>query len=304
MRIRLQKGKQKELISLAKNGKSWRELTKIIEKNQHYLSFDMYNELRLLDEKDYKTLCETAKVNFDEYILEKLNDNWGRSKGGMNSRGVSIKQIRIPKRDERLAEFIGIVLGDGNITCYIRGKKVRVYQVNIAGDKRWDKDYHLIYIRRLCKELFDIESKEKLSKTQNARHLILSSKILVNFLLENGLKPGDKIRNQSTMPKWIWKKKKNLRACIRGLIDTDGSIHRMSNQDPNLLRISFKNHDATLLNDTREAFIKLGFHPSKIILGKNFCLSRQKEITKYLKEIGFSNNKHKNRFKMLTSLMV
>ena len=43
------------------------------------------------------------------------------------------KQISIPKKDEKLAEFIGMVLGDGNLNAYKKGKKVRTYMVRIAG---------------------------------------------------------------------------------------------------------------------------------------------------------------------------
>ena len=78
----------------------------------------------------------------------------------------------------------------------------------------------------------------------------------------------------------------------------------MSNKDPCLIRISFINYNSQLLEDTRGAFIKLGFHPSKIINKKRFYISRQMEIKKYLKEIGFSNKKHINRLKQIQSPMV
>ena len=75
----------------------------------------------------------------------------------------------------------------------------------------------------------------------------------------------------------------------------------MSNKDPNLLRINFTNYNLTLLEDTRKAFIMLDFHPSKIINNKQFFISRQGEIRKYLKEIGFSNKKHLDRIKVFNS---
>ena len=121
------------------------------------------------------------------------------------------------------------------------------------------------------------------------------SKELVELFFSFGINAGNKIVNQSTIPKWIFKNKMFLRACIRGLIDTDGCIHRMSKRDSQLLRINFKNYNRTLLEDTRRAFLILGFNPSKIINDNVFYLSRQSEIRKYLKEIGFSNKKHLDR---------
>ena len=116
-----------------------------------------------------------------------------------------------------------------------------------------------------------------------------------------GLKTGNKIKSQVTIPQWIIENKKFLQACLKGLIDTDGCIHHMSKRDHNLLRITFTNYNQKLLYDTRAAFIKLGFNPSKIIRSRDFYLSRQEEIRKYLKEIGFSNKKHIDRFSKLSA---
>jgi hypothetical protein len=46
------------------------------------------------------------------------------------------------------------------------------------------------------------------------------------------------------------------------------------------------------LIDIDGSFIKLGFHPSKIIRTRVFYLSRQGEILKYAREVGFKNPKH------------
>ena len=302
MRIKLRKGKQKELILLAKNKLSWGELSKLTDINKFYLMGDLKNENVLIKEEFYKKLCERTEKNFDKFILNKLEDNWGKSKGGLNSKGSTIR-IKIPEKDEKLAELTGAILGDGNINRYKKGKKIGVYQINITGHKDLDRIYHKGYLSKIFQELFEVKPIETLEKKSRGRHLIISSKQLVNFFIETGLKNGNKIKNQSTIPPWIWKKKSFIKSCIRGLIDTDGSIFRMSQKDFNLLRINFTNHNFTLLGDTRHAFIKLGFHPSKIINNRQFSISRQGEIKKYLKEIGFSNNKHKERLLSLVKTL-
>ena len=295
MRIRLKKGKQRKLINSAKENFSWEELAKLLSISKDYLRLDLREEKRLLPEKTYKKLCSIIKGDFDKYITEKLEDNWGRSKGGRKSDGSTIRLI-VSNNKLLLAEFIGIVLGDGNICHHKKGKKVGVYQVKIAGDYKEDKEYHLDYIRPLCESLFNLKVGEQVKPEHNERFLFLSSKQLVSFFNKQGLKPGNKIKNQSTIPLWVFRNNSFLKACLRGLIDTDGCIHRMSKKDPHLLRIKFTNYNLSLLNDARKAFLQLGFNVSKIICGHNIQISRKADIERYLREIGFSNPKHLRRF--------
>jgi hypothetical protein len=260
-----------------------------------YLSNDLRIEKKTLSEELYTHLCSLANINFDIFIEKRLDEHWGRSKGGINSTG-STRKIRekIP-RNIQLAELVGIILGDGNITSYRRGNQIGVYQIKIAGHLKDDEEYHLKYIKPLFEEIFDLETKEMIGPSE--RFISLYSKKAVEFLGEMNLNPGDKIKNQSTIPKWILANKDFTRACLRGLIDTDGCIHRMSNRDFNLLRINFTNHNKTLLKDVRKAFIDLGFNPSNIISERRFYLSRKIDIERYLKEIGFLNKKHIKRLR-------
>ena len=201
----------------------------------------------------------------------------------------------IPEKNECLAELVGALLGDGNI-FYCTKRNIGVYQVKIAGNLTADKKYHS-HLKNIALDLFGMRASEVLVTKRNERFLVFSSKALVEYFAKMGLQAGDKIKNQVTIPLWVWKKDYTLRTCLRGLIDTDGSIFRMSQRDSGLLRISFTNYNKRLLNDAHHAFRKLGFSPTKIIQNKRFFISRQGNIAKYLKEIGFSNNKHEIRFK-------
>ena len=49
------------------------------------------NEKTLLSELIYKKICKIIKRDFDEFILEKLDSNWGKQKGGINSEGNTKK---------------------------------------------------------------------------------------------------------------------------------------------------------------------------------------------------------------------
>lgn len=276
MRLKFKKGKQSELILQAKEGLTWRQLSKLLNINSHYLSQELKNEKRLLSNASYKELCSITGRNFDQFIIEKLNDNWGKSKGGTLSEG-SIKKLNCPLKNEKLAELIGAILGDGNITFYKKGKKIGVYQIRIAGDYERDRDYHSRYLKNLADKTINIKPKVVLFLKNNERFLVFYSKELVEFMINMGLKPGNKIKNQLSIPDWILDKDSYLKACLRGLIDTDGCIHKMSKKDPNLLRINFTNFNKKLLSDVRGSLIKLGFNPSKIT-GNRIYLSKKKDI--------------------------
>jgi intein/homing endonuclease len=295
VKIKLKEGKQKELILLAKGNLTWDDLSKKIDVNKEYLSRDLKNEKILISEKNYFKLCKIANNNFDYFIIKKLDDNWGKSKGGRNSSGSTIK-IKIPKRSERLAELIGIILGDGNINYYKKGKKIGVYQVNIAGHKYLDKEYHLNYVTFLFKELFGVKPIEVLSKANNGRHIIVSSKQLVNFFIDNELKSGDKIKNQVTIPFWIKENSSYLKSCLRGLFDTDGCIYKLANQ--NSYQICFTNYNISLLNDVRNGLLSLGIGVSKITKGRDIMITKKSELRKFLNEVGFQNPRHLNKVRM------
>ena len=295
MRIRLIKGKQKELILNAKENLTWNELAQKININPDYLNNDLKNERSLLTKDSYDKLCQISETNFNKFILEKLPVNWGQSKGGQNSRG-SIIDIKIPEKNEKLAELIGIILGDGNINYYKRGKKIGVYQVTIAGDKRLDKDYHLNRVSLLFKELFGVKVKEKISKKNNGRFLVVSSKQLVNFFIENGLKSGDKIKNQVTIPSWIKENPIYLKACIRGLFDTDGCVYELLPHWPGLYQINLSCYNLVLINDVRNGLLSLEINCSKANKNKLY-VTKKTELRKFLKQIGFRNSRHLNKIK-------
>lgn len=303
MKIRLKKGKQRELILISKGILSWREFGIKLNIAPSYLSGDLKREKRLIDSILYNELCRISKSNYDKYIVERLKDNWGKVKGGINSKGSTLR-LEKPENCVELAEFVGALLGDGSLNAYREGKKIGTYSLKIAGDINKDKDYHQDYLKKLSEKIFNINTKEIISPRKNERFLVMYSKELVTFFENMGIRPGNKIKNKSTIPRWIYEKKEYLTSCLRGLIDTDGSIFRMSRRNKNLLRISFTNYNLTLLKDARNAFTKLEFNPSKIINNRHFFISRKEDIRKYLKEVGFSNSKHLKRLKSFQSPVV
>ncbi len=288
MRIKLAAGKQRELIELAKNSKTWKELSQILNLAEGYIRNELRYEYRILSENSYRELCSLTGKNFSAFIVETFKDSWGQSKGGIISRGKT-KEVFFPKESVKLAEFFGIMLGDGNLTK-LKSYKVGTYQIRIVGDSRHDKNYLVYYVKPLIEELFNIRVGVMKHKNQNAISLYCTSRELSNFLEEKGFKPGDKIKNQLTIPSWIKKDNDFLRKCLRGLYDTDGSIYKLTNQ--NTYQICFTSHNPVLLKDVRNFLLGFDIKVSKLVDNRKIYLTKRSELQRFLKLVGFSNRKH------------
>ncbi|MDO8564653.1 MAG: hypothetical protein Q7R88_01520, partial [bacterium] len=132
------------------------------------------------------------------------------------------KHVILPKYSIQLAEFFGIMMGDGGIN--------NLWQATITLNSIKDASYS-IYISDLCKKLFGILPVLRKRKERNALVVSLASTSIVDFLVAQGLSRGNKLKNGLKIPEWILKEKSYRIACVRGLIDTDGCmfvhIHRV-----------------------------------------------------------------------------
>lgn len=179
-----------------------------------------------------------------------------------------------------LAEFVGILLGDGNISPY----QIKIY-LNLTEDK----DY-VSYIKSLSGKLFSgattsiVERKNKGTAT-----ITLSGKDITEFLKKIGLKSA-----KNRIPPWILKNQEFFKATIRGLIDTEGSIgfKYFSGRSGKYLykQLTFTNKNPVLLQFVEKHLKLLGYKPT-LNSSKNIYLSNRMDIERYLIEIGSGNPK-------------
>jgi len=199
------------------------------------------------------------------------------------------KDIKKPARSELLAEFMGIMLGDGGMTGY---------QAKITFNHFTDME-HSKFIQTLIKKLFSLDPIiSRRPQNDKGDNIVVSSRNLVEFLEDHGLKKGDKIRNGADIPNWIWKKQSFVKGCLRGLIDTDGSFysyaHRVNGHAYKNFAMCFTNYSKPLLNSTAKALKVLGFTAKE---NKNrVYLHKVKEIDKYFELVGTSNPKHLKKY--------
>ncbi|MFH1472891.1 MAG: LAGLIDADG family homing endonuclease [bacterium] len=223
----------------------------------------------------------------------------GRKLGGLKSVAIQRKVknspfapslVIFPEHSTRLAEFIGILLGDGSITAR---------QVVITLHKVDDKKY-ANYTARLAAKLFSLEVRPKERKKTNVNIVVLSRTLIVRFLNSMGLETGSKIRNQTGVPDWIKNNTGYRKMCLRGLFDTDGCFyvdkHVIKDKTYENAGMNFTNRSIPLLNFFKTTLDEMGFLPTQSSK-YSITLRKEADIVRYFREIGSSNPKHSDKFK-------
>lgn len=238
----------------------------------------------------FKKLCKLAKIPKNKYpfTILKINDNM-------------IENLSLPtKTNKNLAEFVGVMLGDGNL-CKPNNPK-NYYFLRICNHISDDKE-HRKYIQKLFYSLFKINLRTYNHNSKNATVLDCSNRLVFEIIEKYGFPRGNKKKNNIGIPDWIMSNNKYLKVCIRGIIDTDGSVFPKS-RNKSLPQIEVSSQIPNLREDFRNGLIKLGFKPSKWSKGSNTpnCgLYAKNQVFKYFREIGFSNPKHTKKFINITN---
>lgn len=223
--------------------------------------------------------------NMSPEVYERLEDLFGKP---INSQevdfrnGVSYeKRIGSLDKSENMAEFTGVLLGDGNIRNFNR-KENQEYITNYRVKVTLNEEEERI-IRRVINLFSETTGKNPSiysSKNSKAISLYVYSKDLVEELERLGLEPGDKVQNQVNIPEWIKNNQKYAERCLRGLIDTDGAIYTRGQENSRV--IQFKNASKPLLHDFREICNKLDIKTSKGGY-RTVQVAAQDEVSRFIK---------------------
>lgn len=221
----------------------------------------------------------------------------GRSLGGKNSYKnrknkldiFTKKEITEPRQNEQFAELVGILIGDGSVTRY---------QVSIATSSLVDYKYSL-FTAELIEKLFGIKPTVSKRKGMNCITIVASSVNLVEFLKQNGVLQGHKLRQNLNIPAWILSDRSYEIACLRGIFDTDGCIfqetHKIKGKTYSYSRLSFVSMSSYLRETIHEILSELEFTP-KIRNNRSVNLENPADIAAYFRIVGTSNPKHASRF--------
>ncbi len=229
-----------------------------------------------------------------DYQKKKWHE-WWNNKGKFQNNGCIIKPLPIknPGFSKNLAEFTGIILGDGGIT-----KGQVIFYTNMITDKE-----HGYFTSRLMQKLFGVKPSVHFLEKSTLMRVSVSRIKLVMFCNEKlGLKSGNKVKMQVDIPDWIKGNAEYEKACVRGLMDTDGCLfnecHNIKGKKYCYPRLSFVTASVPLRNSVVGILQKLHLNPK--IRGANqrhVQIEEKEKIAEYFKIIGTSNPKHLKRYK-------
>jgi hypothetical protein len=223
----------------------------------------------------------------------------GRRLGGLRSMEthrlrpsgfITLKKIKILRKNIELAELMGIMFGDGHLTNY---------QASFTTNS--DTDYeHALYVSSLFRRLFSIEATMKKRKNQRAVDVIVSSTTLAKYLNKLGMPIGNKLESGLYIPNWIRGKDSFSKAFLRGIFDTDGCVfidkHKYKNKVYSHLGWAFTSLSGEFLEEVKVLLEIFGFRPTRTDKQNSVYLRRQSDVRRYFDFIGTSNSKHRNRF--------
>lgn len=220
----------------------------------------------------------------------------GRKKGGIRTLAILREKGVIPKCNKyllpkhhsiRLAEFVGIVLGDGGITNE---------KLTITLNSEADHEY-INYVTELGNYLFGSKPKTRRKMNDKAIDLNYYGVQLIKYLIKLGLKVGNKVKQQVGVPDWVYSSNQYKLACTRGLMDTDGGvfIHKyiVNGKLYSYKNICFSNQSLPLLRFVYGTLKEVGLTP-KIkdkIENKKVWLYNTNEVGQYLEIVGSSNQR-------------
>lgn len=194
--------------------------------------------------------------------------------------------------NENTAELIGAVIGDGNIY-----RKDNHYRIGFTGHPVTDKDY-FIYLQNLIKKEWNKDG--KIVDRGNKIQMIINSKENCLFLI-NDMKIiyGKEKSLKAKIPEQIKNNWNFMKSFIRGITDTDGTVFVA--KKPGIEKypsIEITSINKKLLEQIKSSLEERNFRVANIWQferreDKRDCyrlaLNGQKNLRKWIDEIGFSN---------------
>ena len=205
------------------------------------------------------------------------------------------------KINNKIAELIGVIIGDG---CIRYKPQSSQYYIEIVGDQNNEREY-FEYLSKIFIEELNLKSFVKIR--ERGLRLKIYSKKFVEHLVHKLKLPCNKDKCQHIfIPSIIFNDENLLKHCLRGIMDTDGSLffaNKGYRKDYPTIEISTISHKlAQQLKETLSTRFRLGFRNYK--QGRfqriyRVSLNGEKMVEKWHQEIGFSNPRNLNKYKKI-----
>jgi len=199
--------------------------------------------------------------------------------------------MRYPKNrnSNKIAELIGILLGDGYIS-YPKNPRVKISFNSIV-----DIEY-LQHVKKLIESKFMVNVIVKHRKNENTSNLYVFKRKFIDYLLNDlELKPSPKW-NRALIPKWVTYKL----YVLRGLFDTDGCVVRTMNNGLLYPRLELKLCPSPMQKQVIEILSKTNLSFGVYDIGKGevrIQMNGKKNLFMWYDTVGFSNIKHTRKMK-------
>lgn len=181
-----------------------------------------------------------------------------------------------------MAYVIGLAIGDGNLS----NSNGRAVRLRITCDNKYPEI--IGRIKQSIQELLPNNKVSTVFRTKSYCDISCYSNHWENILgWKVGL--GSKIRQNVKVPNWIKKNKRYTRACLKGLIETDGSVY----SDRKYKMINFVSGGEKLAQDVYAMINSLGFNP-KIYKIQNdnarqkYTIRLAKNVEYFIKKLNIS----------------
>ncbi len=185
---------------------------------------------------------------------------------------------------EKIAEFVGIMLGDGYIS-YPKTPRIKIALNSIV-----DKEY-LQFVYNLLREIFNTKVIIEHRKNENTSNLYMFERRIIRHIINNiGLVPSPKWE-RAIIPKWIIDEKLE-KFVLRGYFDTDGSVVLTNNNGVLYPRLEMKVSPSPMQEQFITILKNYKFNFGSYAIGKGkvrIQLNGKKELKKWNEIIDFSN---------------
>lgn len=197
------------------------------------------------------------------FKLKKI-DNFNEWRKLAKRKGLIRSEWPAFKKDGDLAEFIGVLLGDGNITKFPRTECLTLASNSNA--KEFINRYATFFKKFFGKNPY-IEPK----RTHNCTRVRVYQKYISKRL---GVPTGNRGKVLNRVPSWILQNRKFLIRYLRGLYEAEGSfcIHKPTST----YKLLFSNRNPSLLDIVYSSLQRIGFHPHRSRY--QIQLSRREEV--------------------------
>jgi len=232
-----------------------------------------------------------GKIQIDPKYREKKWQEWWDQEGKFNlNKILTPLPFHIPRPSNDLAEFFGIMMGDGGIT-----KTQITITLHHLDDLLYSK-----YVVKLIKKIFKVQPSVLHYPKRSVNNIVVSRGGLVSYLHTMGLPIGNKIKQGLDMPIWIKRDPSYQINCVRGLVDTDGCIfinrYISHNKMYAYKKLAFTTMSTPLRESVFDVLKKLGMNP-QISQNRDVRLNNTVDMKKYFKIIGSHNPKHLKKWK-------